>query len=75
VTSSTALVIALAGVGVYALTKRGHETKPRAFYVRKKNCVHTPAHSHMKGVGKPSLVFLTLLIALLAAAVVFAVAT
>ena len=37
--------------------------------------MHTPAHSHMNGVGKPSLVFLTLLIALLAAAVVFAVAT
>jgi hypothetical protein len=73
--SSTVLVVALVGVGVYALTKRGHETKPRAFYVRKKDCVHTPAHSHMRGVGKPSLVFLTLLIALLVTAAVFAVTT
>jgi hypothetical protein len=75
VESSTVLVIALVGVGVYALTKRGHETKPRAYYVRRKNCVHDPAHSHMNGVGKPSLVFLTLVIALLVTAAVFAVAT
>ena len=66
------LLAALVGVGLYALTPRGRATSPRAHYVRRHMREGSPVRAHMRGVGKPSLLFLTLMAALLITALVFA---
>ena len=65
-----ALLVALAGVGIYAMTRHGRATSPRAHYVRRHLREGKPVRAHMRGVGKPSLLFLTLISALIVAALV-----
>jgi hypothetical protein len=64
----TALAIALAAIGVYAMTHHGSATSPRAHYVRRHLREGKPVRAHIRGVGKPSLVFLTLMAAMIIAA-------
>jgi hypothetical protein len=66
----TAFVVALAGIGVYAMTRHGRTTSPRAHYVRRHLRQGKPVRAHMRGVGKPSLVFLTVIVSMIIATVV-----
>ena len=68
------LVVALVSIGIYAMTHHGHTTSPSAHFVRRHLRQGRPVRPHMRGVGKPSLVFVTLMSAMIIAAFTIRVA-
>jgi hypothetical protein len=69
VTGGTVLIVALVVVGLYAMTSHGRASGPQAHFVRSHMRDGKRVKAHMRGVGKPSLVLSTVLVALLIAAV------
>lgn len=70
----TVLTIAVVAIGIYAMTHHGHTTSPRAHYVRRHLREGKPVRSYIRGVGKPSLVFLTLITAMIISALMVRIA-
>ena len=68
------LVVALVSTGIYAMTHHGRTTSPSAHFVRRHLRQGRLVRSYVRGVGKPSLVFVTLMSAMIIAALMIRVA-